>query len=214
MDRLKSHRKNYGKNSLNEQSINSNPFLQFKQWLDDAFEHEKSEPNAMTMATANAKGIVSARILLLKELDNTGFIFYTNFDSRKAQDLQENPNTSLLFWWPATERQVRIEGCVEKIDDKTADAYYESRSRDSKLGAYASKQSKKIADRNELDNEFKLFEQKFKQQEHIPRPKNWGGYRVIPNAIEFWQGGAHRLHDRYRFEKNNSGNWEFFRLAP
>lgn len=205
-------RLNYTRQQLLETDVDPNPIAQFRVWFDEAKSADIVEPNAMTIATATKQGIPSARVVLLKGLDERGFVFYTNYDSRKGQELIDNPHASLVFWWGALERQVRIEGMVEKIADEETDAYFHRRPVSSQLGAWASEQSRVIPDREVLEQRLANLTQQY-QDQAIPRPLHWGGFRVIPQAIEFWQGRPSRLHDRllYRLE---DGNWAIERLSP
>jgi len=200
------------KNQLNESEIDSNPFHQFNIWMKDALDAEIVHANAMTIATGNSKGIPSARIVLLKELDKTGFVFYTNYESTKARELDENPNAALVFYWKEFERQVRVTGIVEKVRRKESKHYFKSRPTESKLGAWASEQSKEISGRDYIINKFKMYKSKFSNSE-IPLPPFWGGYRLLPNMFEFWQGREMRLHDRIKYERIKNG-WRIVRLSP
>jgi len=166
----------------------------------------------MTLATATRFGLPSARIVLLKSFDESGFVFYTNYNSRKGNELEENARACLLFYWPQLWRQVRIEGTVERVSAEESDQYFHSRPLGSKIGAWASQQSSAIASRAELDERFQEFNWKF--GDNVPRPPHWGGYRVKPNMIEFWQGQENRLHDRLRFNLQDDGGWLIERLAP
>jgi pyridoxamine 5'-phosphate oxidase len=167
----------------------------------------------MTLATATPEGIPAARIVLLKGLDEQGFMFYTNYESRKGQELTANPRAVLVFWWAELERQVRIEGTVEKVEEAEAIAYFQSRPVGSRLGAWASNQSQVIHDRQVLEQRLQELTQQYQDQE-IPKPAHWGGYRVIPTAIEFWQGRPSRLHDRLRYRQESGSQWKIERLAP
>lgn len=205
-------RHNYTLQQLNEADVDPNPIKQFQRWFDQAIAAQLPEPNAMTLATATRSGIPSARIVLLKGLDERGFVFYTNYESHKGQDLAENPQAALVFLWTVLERQVRIEGRVEKIAAAETDAYFQSRPLESRLGAWTSDQSHVISDRDVLEQRFAELKATY-ADEKVPRPPHWGGYRVMPHQIEFWQGRTSRLHDRllYRLEQ---GNWLVERLAP
>ncbi|MBE9221342.1 pyridoxamine 5'-phosphate oxidase [Cyanobacterium stanieri LEGE 03274] len=212
IDYLPSLRENYLKGGLLEKDILPNPFQQFHLWLEEAINAQQKEPNAMTIATINKDGKPSARIVLLKNLDERGFVFFTNYDSQKGQDLTANPYASLVFWWGELERQVRVEGEVEKITPAESDEYFNVRPQGSKLGAWASPQSQVIPNREVLDNNLKNLEEEY-QGKTVPRPNHWGGFRVIPQKIEFWQGRANRLHDRLCYTLKDN-QWIIERLAP
>lgn len=205
-------RQNYTLEQLNEADVDPDPIKQFQRWLDQAIAAELPEPNAMTLATASRAGIPSARIVLLKGLDGRGFAFYTNYESRKGQELADNPHAALVFLWTLLERQVRIEGRVEKITAVETDAYFQSRPLTSRLGAWASDQSRVIPAREVLEKRFAELKATY-ADENVPRPPHWGGYRVIPHQIEFWQGRTSRLHDRLCYCLEHS-NWLLERLAP
>jgi len=205
-------RHNYTLQQLNEADVDPNPIKQFQRWFDQAIAAQLPEPNAMTLATATRSGIPSARIVLLKGLDERGFVFYTNYESHKGQDLAENPQAALVFLWTVLERQVRLEGQVEKIAAAETDAYFKSRPLESRLGAWTSDQSRVISDRDVLEQRFAELKATY-ADEKVPRPPHWGGYRVMPHHIEFWQGRTSRLHDRLRY-RLEQGNWLVERLAP
>lgn len=202
----------YTRQQLLETDVDPNPFHQFQRWFDDAVSANILEPNAMTIATATTDGIPSARIVLLKGVDERGFVFYTNYESRKGQELTANPHASLVFWWGALERQVRIEGRVERVSDEETLAYFQSRPPGSQLGAWASDQSRVVANRDVLEQRLATLTQQYQNQE-IPRPPHWGGLRVIPQAIEFWQGRPNRLHDRLLYCRQ-ADTWAIERLSP
>lgn len=204
-------RKDYALRSLDESDAHPDPFRLFQQWLDEAIRAEAAEPTAMTLATADAAGRPSARIVLLKGLDDRGFVFYTNYQSRKGADLAARPAAALAFFWKELERQVRIEGNVETVSDAENDAYYRSRPLGSRIGAWASPQSQPIDNRAWL--EARVREAQAQLGDHPARPPHWGGYRVIPDRIEFWQGRQSRLHDRIAYEKHAFA-WVRTRLAP
>jgi len=195
-------------------TVNPNPFRQFEKWSQEVRAAGVSEQDAISMALATATrfGLPCARIVLLKSFDENGFVFYTNYNSRKGNELEENARACLLFYWPALWRQVRIEGTVERVSAAESDQYFHSRPVGSKVGAWASEQSTAVADRAALDQRFQEFSSKF--GDDVPRPPHWGGYRVKPSVIEFWQGQENRLHDRLRYTLQEDGAWLIERLAP
>ena len=195
------------------QQLDPDPFKQFTRWFSDAEQAELPLHNAMTLATASRAGKPSARMVLLKEVDARGFVFYTNYEGRKARELKENPFASLVFYWQPLSRQVRVEGAVERVASDESDRYFASRPRGHQLEAHASSQSQVIKDRGFLEEQFKIFTQMFAGQE-IPRPAHWGGYRLLPETLEFWQEGEHRLHDRLRYRRVDDDQWVIERLAP
>ena len=197
---------------LSEDDVLSNPFEQFNVWFDEAKQSEIVEPTAAILSTVGEDNHPSARTILLKEVNEKGFVFYTNYESKKAKDIASNPNISLLFLWKEQQRQVRIVGQSEKISREESEKYFRTRPRESQIGAWASHQSSVIPDRKSLDNKFEEYRKKFGDKE-IPLPDFWGGYVIIPNYFEFWQGRPGRLHDRicYKFEDQE---WRIFRLAP
>ena len=207
------YRKNYTKYSLLEDELVKDPFYLFKIWLKMAEDDDKiDEPNAFTLSTVNKKNEPRNRVVLMKKLKQNGIVFFTNYDSKKGESIKKNKNVCLSFFWPSTERQVIIQGVVEKVDDETATEYYHSRPRGSQLGAWASPQSSEIASREVLENNLAQVELKYKDHE-VPKPENWGGYIVKPVNIEFWQGRQNRLHDRIIFNKEEA-QWNSKRLAP
>lgn len=207
-------RRNYTHGGLSLYQVFPDPLSQFNLWFEQALFAGLTEPNAMTLATADREGSVSARIVLLKEIDDKGFVFYTNYNSQKARQLEENPRASLVFFWAELERQVRIEGVVSKVSDEESDEYFESRPRESQLGAWASDQSEIVQTREELFKNYRKLEKEFEGQQ-IPRPAHWGGYRLIPDRVEFWQGRPGRMHDRILYTLSNDRTaWEKQRLAP
>ncbi|ADI63952.1 pyridoxamine 5'-phosphate oxidase [Trichormus azollae] len=206
-------RKDYSLQELSEKEINPNPFIQFKFWFDQALEAQLTEPNAMTLATSTPDGKPSGRMVLLKNFDDRGFVLFTNYNSHKGQELAENPHAALVFWWAELERQVRIVGTVEKISTEESDGYFEMRPPHSRLGAWASNQSEVIAGREVLERQWQEFQRKYQNQE-VPRPPYWGGFRVIPQEIEFWQGRSSRLHDRLLYIRLDYGGWQIERLSP
>ncbi|MEX1020719.1 MAG: pyridoxamine 5'-phosphate oxidase [Litorilinea sp.] len=206
-------RKEYHRARLLETIVPDDPQELFSQWLAQAIAAGIHEPNAMTVATADAQGRPSARTILLKDFDARGFCFYTNYTSRKARELAENPWATLLFWWGPLERQVRIEGQVARVAETESDAYFASRPLGARLGAWVSPQSQEIPDRAFLEARLAEVEAEF-AGEQPPRPPDWGGYRLMPTALEFWQGGPHRLHDRLIYVRRADGGWDIRRLAP
>ncbi|WP_324679539.1 pyridoxamine 5'-phosphate oxidase [Hymenobacter sp. GOD-10R] len=207
-------RKTYAQRTLTESEVAPNAVQQFRTWLDEALAAHLDEPTAMTLATVGADGQPSTRVVLLKGLpEDAGFLFYTNYNSRKGQELAHDALAALNFFWPGLERQVRVEGKVEKAPATTSDAYFQSRPRGSQLGAWASPQSQVIGSREELETREKEVEAQFSGQDLLPRPPHWGGYILRPTRIEFWQGRPSRLHDRILYEKDGEG-WRRSRLAP
>ncbi|MDC3253190.1 pyridoxamine 5'-phosphate oxidase [Crocinitomicaceae bacterium] len=188
-----------------------NPFDLFELWTTEAVENKENEPNAFVLATVNESGQSSSRIVYLKDIIENKFVFYTNYNSQKGRDIESNPKVSMLFFWPGTSRQVRIEGHCSKVHSDTSDAYFASRPRGSQIGAWASNQSEELTNREVLEAQFEAFESKFPGE--IPRPEHWGGYWIDPSKIEFWQGRPSRLHDRIQFEKNED-TWKNRRLNP
>lgn len=209
---ISSIRKDYQLKSLSEKDVKGDPFAQFSQWWDEAVASEIDEVNAMTLSTVTNAGRPSARIVLLKGFDSNGFVFFTNYESDKGEQLKANPYASLVFFWKELERQVRVEGIVVKVSDQESDDYFHSRPQGSQLGAIASPQSKIIEGRSIIEKNLENLHEQY-QGAVIPRPSHWGGYRVIPECIEFWQGRRSRLHDRIKYNKKES-TWEVVRLAP
>jgi pyridoxamine 5'-phosphate oxidase len=204
-------RREYGATGLSEEDLTADPIEQLRVWLDQARDAYPEEFTSMTLATADREGWPSARVVLLKGLDERGLVFYTNYDSRKGRELEENPRAALVFYWPAFERQIRIEGTVERTSREESEEYFLSRPLGSRLGAWASPQSRPIAGRGELERRLREAEERF--GEEVPLPESWGGYRVRPETVEFWQGRPSRLHDRLRYSRQ-SGGWRIERLAP
>jgi pyridoxamine 5'-phosphate oxidase len=198
---------------LVEKNLNLDPIKQFEGWLDDAVGAKIPQAESMTLATATKKGVPSARMVLLKHVDAEGFVFYTNYKSQKGKELAENPRASLVFYWEELHRQVRIEGTVSKVSPEESDAYFQTRPRESQISAHASAQSEVIGSRDKLDRRFEELQRKYKGQP-VPRPPHWGGYRLKPTRIEFWQSGYARLNDRIVYELRKDGNWKMKRLAP
>lgn len=206
-------RREYSSQSLLENDVAQHPIDQFGRWWQQAVQAEIEEPNAMTLATASADGMPSARIVLLKGFNKEGFIFFTNYNSYKGQQLEENPKACLVFFWKELERQVRIVGLVNKLPANESDDYFHSRPVGSQLGAVASPQSQVIENRNWLDEHYYKIAEQLKEKE-IERPSHWGGYAVQPVIIEFWQGRPSRLHDRIQYSLQENGEWKIERLAP
>lgn len=212
MNTIRNLRKEYNADTLNESSMLTNPMQQFEQWLHEAINAGFVEPNAMTLATATPDGKPSARIVLLKEITTEGFVFFTNYNSRKGRELTANTFAALVFDWKEIERQVRVEGRVDKFSPEDSDNYFDSRPETSKIGAWVSPQSSLVKSREELNNLQTEVEQRFRNTP-IPRPEHWGGFIVRPTTIEFWQGRPNRLHDRIVYFKTEEG-WTMHRLAP
>jgi pyridoxamine 5'-phosphate oxidase len=211
-NQIQALRKEYCQTSLNESDLNPDPYLQFKHWFEQALASALPEANAMILSTVSASGQPSNRTVLLKELDAKGFVFFSNYHSRKGHEIDANPRVALLFFWPELERQIRIEGLAEKLSSSDSDAYFAIRPRASQLGAWASEQSQPLAAREVLETRILALDQKY-AQETIPRPSHWGGYRVIPEKFEFWQGRPSRLHDRLCYQRHGQ-QWQINRLAP
>lgn len=206
-------RKEYKFKSLNINDLNPNPFFQFSTWFREAQEAKVLEPNAMALATASLKGRPSCRMVLLKEVDSEGFLFFTNYDSRKGKDLSHNPFGCITFYWKELERQVIIDGKIEKLDRQASENYFASRPRGSQLGTWASHQDQIVHSREELEKNYRHFEEMYRGKQ-VPIPPYWGGYRLVPERFEFWQGRIHRLHDRLCYLRTSDNQWEIDRLAP
>ena len=199
--------------TLDERSVDPNPITLFRGWFEEAITSGSKLPDAMTLATATKDGKPSARMVLLKQVDDAGFVFYTNYESNKAKELAENPRASLVFYWSQLDRQVRVEGTVGKVSTDESDKYFSTRPRDSQLGALASPQSAVIQSRKVLEQRYADFEEMYRLRT-VQRPAHWGGYRLKPERIEFWQSRAGRLHDRILYELQSDGSWTIKRLAP
>ena len=206
-------RRDYSHKSLSEKDVDPNAIKQFEKWWDEAVNSKIDEVNAMTLATASLDALPSARIVLLKEFNEKGFVFFTNYESYKAQQLAENPKACLVFFWRELERQVRITGLIEKVSGNQSDEYFKSRPESSRIGAWASPQSRVIESRDWLDDKFNELVNKMEGNSSA-RPPHWGGYLVKPVVIEFWQGRPSRLHDRIQYSLDENGEWKIERLAP
>ena len=206
--------KQFAKGVLQKKDVLKNPFSQFEKWYEEATKHEHREANIVTLATANLTGRPSARTVLLKAFSENGFVFYTNYESQKGKELLENPQAALLFYWYDLERQIRIEGKVEKVSKAVSDAYFRKRPIGSQIGAAASPQSSVIASRKVLEDKVSALKELHEGKTAIERPEHWGGFRLIPDRFEFWQGRVSRLHDRIVFCLNDEGKWNIERLAP
>ncbi len=209
---IDSIRRDYSAASLSESDVDADPIRQFALWIEHALQAKLPEPNAMTLATAAADGTPSARMVLLRGFDERGFCFYTDYRSRKGHELAENPRAALVFHWPELERQVRITGSVERVSREESEAYYRSRPPGSRIAAWASLQSSVLPSREDIDVRYAELAGRFADSD-IPLPPHWGGFRVVPNEIEFWQGRPSRLHDRLRYSRP-SGAWRLERLSP
>ena len=213
MSTLADLRREYASRALDESDAHLDPLQQFRSWLDEAMQAQLIDANAMTLATASRDGEPSARIVLLKSVDEHGFVFYTNYESAKGRDLAENPRACLLFFWAELERQVRITGAVTRTSIEESDEYFHQRPVESQIGATVSPQSRPVRDRAELEQLYEEFVAKFEEQT-VPLPPHWGGYRIRPDRIEFWQGRKSRLHDRLLYTRAADGSWSRSRLAP
>ncbi len=212
---LSALRQEYALGSLNETEVDPDPIRQFQRWLDEAIKAELPEPNALTLATADRTGRPFARVVLLKDCDADGLVFYTSYRSDKGQQLAENPHAALVFLWLELERQVRVEGTVSKVSAAESEAYFRTRPRENRLGALASRQSQIVADRRTLDERYQQLATQYPNEEdNIPMPHQWGGYRVKPEMLEFWQGRHGRMHDRLRYRWQKEGGWRLERLEP
>jgi pyridoxamine 5'-phosphate oxidase len=200
------------KNKLSETSINSNPFLQFEKWYKEHISSVSHYLDAVSLATASKEGLVSLRTVLLKEYSESGFVFYTNYNSKKGKQISQNPNAAMLFYWSESGRQIRIEGTVEKMPTQSAEEYFATRPRETQIGAWASEQSSSIPNRMYLEKRVDFFEKEFSGK-HVMMPPFWGGFRLVPDSIEFWQEGEFRLHDRIQYTRKRN-SWYIERLAP
>ena len=207
-------RQDYSAASLSEDTTKADPIKQFEKWFNEAVESQLHEPNAMTLSTATHDGRPSGRIVLLKGFNPTGFMFYTNYLSRKGKEITKNPLGALTFFWGSLERQVRIEGTIEKLSKEESDQYFHSRPRNSQLGAMASPQSQEVASRDILEKKLEQLAAEYGDDGEIPKPSYWGGYILKPRLIEFWQGRSSRMHDRILYKKIDNKNWKKVRLAP
>lgn len=206
-------RRDFADRPLNVEEVSSNPYVFFEKWFDEAVGAEALDPFAMTLTTVNAKGIPGATVVYMRDISDNGLVFYTNYNSRKGKDIEENPNVSVNFFWVELDRQIRFTGVAEKVSNSLSDQYFAQRPRESRISAWASDQSSSIPNREYLEERFKFFKEKFKDKE-VPRPPHWGGYLIKPKVIEFWQGRPNRLHDRIVFSKAKDGSWATKRLAP
>ncbi|MBI9064055.1 MAG: pyridoxamine 5'-phosphate oxidase [Marinilabiliaceae bacterium] len=212
MRELSGIRTEYTKSVLRREDLHVKPIEQFKKWMQEALDAKCQEPTAMNLATVNANGFPTSRIVLLKDTSDLGFTFFTNYHGAKGRHMEKQPHVALTFFWAELERQVRIEGRIEKVTPDESDDYFQSRPRESQIGAWVSQQSVKIDAHADLQRQYDQVMEKYAHQQ-IPRPKNWGGYRVVPHMFEFWQGRASRLHDRFQYTKQGS-DWVISRLAP
>ena len=190
------------------------PLQLFKAWMDEAKKSEPNDPNAVSLASSNKNNMPSVRMVLLKGFSKDGFVFYTNLNSQKGNELKENPNAAMCFHWKSLLRQIRISGTITQVEDSIADQYYNSRGYDSRIGAWASKQSKELKNRNELENSIKEFKKKFNDENNVPRPNHWSGWNLSPKRIEFWLDGDSRIHERLNYTIDKNGNWIKSLLSP
>jgi len=207
-------RKNYSREELSDESVLPDPLQQFDLWLNEALRANVDEATAMVLSTASPQGKPSARVVLLKGIEDGNLIFFTNYHSRKGQQLDANPSAALTFFWPVLERQIRLEGTVSKLNESASDLYFHSRPKGSQIGAWASPQSHPVKNRQELEKAEQHYAEMFKAQQEIPRPPHWGGFQFTPDYFEFWQGRPSRLHDRIIYEKLPNQGWSIKRLAP
>lgn len=206
-------RRDFAQQALDETQADKNPFEQLAKWMEEAINGQILDPYAMVISTVNAQQKPTSRVVYLRGIYQDGLAFYTNYHSNKGHDLSKNPHIAVNFFWAELERQIRIEGEVKKLSSAQSDEYFNARPRESQIGAWASSQSESIANRQTLEQKFASFEQQFANQTIIPRPPHWGGYLIVPNYFEFWQGRPNRLHDRIFYKKNNE-NWSLGRLMP
>jgi pyridoxamine 5'-phosphate oxidase len=205
-------RREYTSGGLERHQLDANPFVQFEKWLDQLVSYGSLDPTAMTLASVDAQGQPNQRIVLLKKLDDRGFIFFTNKSSNKADEVNHNPKACLHFPWYQVDRQVKVQGVIEDIAQQESEAYFQRRPRESQLAAWASEQSQPLESREQLITAYRLKEQEYKNE--IPMPDFWGGYRLVPHRMEFWQGGEYRLHDRFVYQLESEGSWSIQRLSP
>ena len=210
MKSIKDLRTDYQKSELNVNDLTEEPITLFQQWINQAITYS-NDANAFVLSTVNSNGVPSSRVLLLRDATEKGFSFFTNYSSRKSQEIEVNPNVCMNFFWPEMERQVRINGSISRLSEQESDDYFNSRPYESRIGAWCSPQSQVIESREVLENKIQELKKKFPNE--VPRPENWGGYTIVPNEIEFWQGRASRLHDRFLYNKEGE-NWTINRLAP
>ena len=213
VDHVARLRKEYTRAGLKESDAAPDPIAQFRRWFGEALAADLHEPNAMTLASATPDGRPSARVVLLKGFDERGFVFYTNYEGRKGRELEDNPRCALVFYWGELERQVRVEGRASRVSEEESDGYFKSRPRGSRLGAWVSEQSRPVESRDALEKRLRGLEAEYEGRE-VPRPHFWGGYRVEPEVIEFWQGRENRLHDRLVYRRSEGGGWRRERLQP
>jgi len=192
----------------------NDPIELFKIWMDEAIKTEPNDANALALATADKKGVPSVRIVLLKGFNKDGFVFYTNLNSQKSNSLKENPSASMCFYWKSLLRQVRVSGSISKVKDEEADKYYNSREYESRIGAWASNQSSKLKNKNELMKSIEIYKKKYSDKENVPRPNHWSGWNLLPKSIEFWLEGNNRIHERLVYNKNQDGTWNKSLLSP
>ena len=214
LEDIENLRKEYSASTLDVGDVNEDPLLQFGNWFGEAMAAQLPEPNAMILATSTPDGMPSARTVLLKAADEQGFVFYTNYESRKGKVLERNPRAALVFLWLELQRQVRVEGLIEKVSREESEAYFISRPKGSQIGAWVSPQSQPIAGRDILEAKTIELERQYAGAEYLPLPPNWGGFRVRPTLLEFWQGRPERLHDRFRYTLEGDRTWTIDRLSP